>query len=409
MSSDCGREARLPVSVILPTFNRAGFLATAIQSLLDQTAPAAEIVVVDDGSTDGTPEVVRQFGSAVRYHRQPNSGKLAAIEAGLDLTSGDLVHVMDDDDILCPGALAALSRPFAEDPDCTISYGRMLKFTEARGCRRFLEEPRYPVGDARPFLVKLMEDCFVTGHPCVLVRRASLEAARPFDRQVIASVDYYLHLAAARDGTGRFVDEVVLWQRQHPGLRGPATTRYREAERNSRWVEFDAYVLRPLLDTLPLAAYLGLDHPLNPGQRRSALIQKGVIAARKKLWPQALDTLAEAMRLLPDRPLDRRELRILSGCLGSRYGLDELHDDPGIVERLRGVLSARPDRDAVLAAVSRPLLHHLKIAARERSVRRAREAVLLWIRLMSVGASNRALFASVVRNLSRHRKTAAGT
>ena len=406
-----GAPARaVSVSVILPTYNRAPFLAAAIHSILDQSFPLTDIVVVDDGSKDDTAEVVAEFGPRVTYIHQENSGKLGAIERGLDHVQGDLVWIMDDDDLADPRAVEALARPFVEDSACVMSYGRMSRFIDGEEELGSDTDVPYPTDDARPFFAQLMEDCFVTGHPCVLTRRASLEALRPFRPDVHASVDYYLYLGVARTGKSAFIDRHVLRQRQHAGERGPAESRYGESERNQRWVDHDQTLIAPLLRELPTGAYI--HEPNTPGyakdtlpdpmDQRRALLQKAVIAARKKLWAQALDVLHEASEVEQHTPLEDAELNILSGMLGCRYGIDEVHEDPGIPAALREVAGQFPDSTTFLVALARPLLHQIKIAGRERDPSRARKAIVTWNRLLPPGANVAALTGSVRRNVRRY-------
>jgi len=391
------------VSVILPTFNRVAYIAESIQSILTQTVAAKELVVVDDGSTDDTAGVVAQFGDRVTYVRQDNAGKLTAIATGLDRVSGDLVWIMDDDDLAAPDALQNLAEPFARDASLVLSYGRMTRFDDANpeAADQLVDYP----DDPRPFLVQMMEDCFVTGHPCVLVKRAALQDIRPFDRAVIASVDYYLHLEVAKRGPAAAVEHVVLRQRQHGGLRGPAHSRYGEADRNAKWVAHDAYLLTKLFKELPLGAYLAGppfdDRQLNDLERRQALIQKAVIAGRKKLWPEALAALAEAMNVRPSQALSRSELRILEGMLGSRYGIAEIYTAPDLLDAVRDACKTRPDRTRILTAVSRPLLHEVKIAARDVDARRAAQAVRSFARLMDRRAAQVALRSIFARQMRR--------
>ena len=87
------------VTAIIPTYNRSTFLGEALASLLAQTLPPDEIVVVDDGSTDNTAEVVASISSQIVYIRQPNRGKSAALNLGLQLASNELIYIFDDDDI----------------------------------------------------------------------------------------------------------------------------------------------------------------------------------------------------------------------------------------------------------------------------------------------------------------------
>ncbi len=95
------------VSVIIPTYNREKFIGEAIQSVLDQTFRNFEIVVVDDGSTDQTGDVVRAFTSKkVRYIYQPNRGRSAARNHALGLAKGRYIAFLDSDDLYMPGKLA---------------------------------------------------------------------------------------------------------------------------------------------------------------------------------------------------------------------------------------------------------------------------------------------------------------
>src|SRR6478735_6137584 len=95
-----------PVSVIIPTYNYGRFLRHALRSALDQTVTPLEIIVVDDGSTDETPDVVASFGEKVRYIRQENSGVCVARNRGVADSTGKLIAFLDADDIWEPEKLA---------------------------------------------------------------------------------------------------------------------------------------------------------------------------------------------------------------------------------------------------------------------------------------------------------------
>lgn len=395
----------LTVSVIMPTFNRAAYVATAIESILAQDWPIADFVVVDDGSDDDTRAVLASYQPRISVVHQQNQGKVAAIARGLAETRGDLVWIMDDDDIALPGALAALIAPLARDPAVMFSYGHMVKFTtDTQGDMVLGERSDYAEADPRPFLVKLMEDCFITGHPCVLVRRQCYLSMAPFDTGVTASVDYYFHLRIASQGPTALVKEVVLLQRQHGGARGPRAARYGEVERVRRWKQSDRLLIGRMLDDLPLdlfapaPASLPTDTPLG---RRATLIQKAAIAGRKQLWPVCGTLLAEAFAIQPQTRLTPLERHILSRVLGCRYGLDEVYEDPTILDRLRQITALRPREARLSSELGRPLLHQMRQAIREGNAVRLRLALRLWRRLFTRRTLPVAIFDIVARSLRR--------
>src|SRR3954468_10533282 len=99
-------------SVVIPTYNRAAYLAEAVRSVRDQTYPAHEIIVVDDGSTDNTAQVVEILandGIPLRYLRQANQGVAAARNRGIQAAAGDWIALLDSDDTWLPRKLEAAS------------------------------------------------------------------------------------------------------------------------------------------------------------------------------------------------------------------------------------------------------------------------------------------------------------
>ena len=334
--------------MILPTFNRAHLIAESLESLFEQTYPIAEILVVDDGSTDETEAAVARFADRVRYVRQENGGKNAAINTGLREVEGDLVWIMDDDDLAPADALERLAAPFIEDPSTAITYGALQKFRVDEATGEMVNEMThpYPPEDGRSFFVRIMEDCYITGQPCMLVRRSCYEEIFPLPEKNVISEDYAVLLLLARRWTATRVNSVTLLQRQHDGPRGPAEIRYAAESRNARWSKADTELLRNLLPRLAPGELVGRpDAELkDPREKRQALFQKATIAARKKLWPMALEAVREGVSEAPGAPLSDLDQLILGRMLGCRYGLDELFDAPETLDDLKDAFAGLADR-----------------------------------------------------------------
>ena len=105
------------VSVIIPTYNSGPFVTETIDSVLCQTHPHREIIVVDDGSTDDTPARVRHYGSKISYIRQSNAGVGAARNIGIRAASGDYLAFLDSDDLWLPEKLEVQLAVAARYPD----------------------------------------------------------------------------------------------------------------------------------------------------------------------------------------------------------------------------------------------------------------------------------------------------
>ncbi|OGV71715.1 MAG: hypothetical protein A3K19_12355 [Lentisphaerae bacterium RIFOXYB12_FULL_65_16] len=126
------------VSVIIPTYNYGAFVGRAIESCLRQTHADVEIIVVDDGSTDDTPQVVAQFGDRIRSLRQDNAGVSAARNRGLEAARGAFVAFLDADDYLTPDSVERRLKALLQSPDAALvvsAWYEQRDGTEERRCR----------------------------------------------------------------------------------------------------------------------------------------------------------------------------------------------------------------------------------------------------------------------------------
>ncbi len=119
------------ISVVIPTYNRSRFLVWAIQSVREQTLPAAEIIVVDDGSTDDTERVVRELGDDIVYLKQANAGPGAARNRGIAHAGGYFVAFLDTDDIWLPAKLEQQLQLFQAHPELGLVCADMRIVDEA--------------------------------------------------------------------------------------------------------------------------------------------------------------------------------------------------------------------------------------------------------------------------------------
>lgn len=157
------------VSIIVPTFNRADFLPQTIESCLAQTYPNLEVIVVDDGSTDATAEVVARYGSKVIYVRQDRQGVRRARQHGLQRASGEYIAFLDSDDLILPTKIERQAQVLGERAEVGLCHGWYYTVDEQGRKLDFMTD--IPESDV---LAELICRCFIwSGAP--LIRRTSLD------------------------------------------------------------------------------------------------------------------------------------------------------------------------------------------------------------------------------------------
>lgn len=195
------------VTVVIPTYNRAATLPDAIASVLAQSLPDFELLIVDDASTDASPQIVSELDDPrVRLLRQPrNGGAAAARNRGLDEARGELVAFLDSDDEWLPEKLERQVALFdREGVDLGLVYSG-IELVDPDGARE-LVEPRHR-GDV--YGAMLLENVVYGGGSNAMIRRAAIDRVGGFDEAFPAIEDYDLWLRIARYYRVDFVPEVL--------------------------------------------------------------------------------------------------------------------------------------------------------------------------------------------------------
>ena len=202
-------------SAIIPTYNRAHLVAHAIESALDQRSPAdgeVEVIVVDDESSDTTPELAASFGTRITYMRQANRREGAARNQGAERASGAYLAFLDSDDYWLPGKLAADLDRFEQSDKPALVYSRGRNVDTAD---RFIGERRLftPQGDVFWYLAR---EAFIP-MSTVAVRADAFRACGGFveDRDLSGTADWELWLRLAARWPVGFVDRVGTCIRVH--------------------------------------------------------------------------------------------------------------------------------------------------------------------------------------------------
>jgi len=191
------------ITVVVPVYNGEDFLPAALQSALCQGYPAAEIIVIDDGSTDRTAAIAESFGSKIRLLRTANQGVSAARNLGLSEATTEWVALLDHDDVWESNHLECLAAAIQKRSDADVVYGRVRRFVRDR--RKSSSQTDFVRAGALPFpeeaLVAglLLERCPILTS-AMAVRRSRLLALGGFDSYFSNAQDWDMWVRLALDG-----------------------------------------------------------------------------------------------------------------------------------------------------------------------------------------------------------------
>lgn len=202
------------VLVVIPSYNYAQYLPEAIDSVLAQTYPKIEVIVVDDGSTDESILTLKQYSSRIRYIRQKNQGVAAARNRGIHQSVGELIAFLDADDYWLPLKIERQVEQFIKTPDLGMVHCGVIEVDEATG----LEVKRLDgqQGDVADELLLLQRPVILGGGSGLMAQRAILEEIEGFDTRLSTSADWDLCYRIARKYRVGFVAELLVKYRRHP-------------------------------------------------------------------------------------------------------------------------------------------------------------------------------------------------
>lgn len=199
------------ISIIMPTYNREKYIAQALRSLLEQDYRPLEIIVVDDGSTDATRQVVESFASDhIRYVYQENAGVAAARNLGVSTASGEFLAWLDSDDYYLPGKLTAQMSYLLQHPECELVFTQTEDFFDSQEAQKNMDTVRcakISFGGTRLYSATM------------LARRSVIEKVGPRTSQLVAYEDIeWLYRAYFKYNVNmdHYLDRVYLMRRLHP-------------------------------------------------------------------------------------------------------------------------------------------------------------------------------------------------
>jgi len=203
------------ISVIIPTFNRAGYLREAIQSVLEQDyfsenpyPGTYELLIVDDGSSDNTKDVVGSFGKKVKYSFQKNQGVSSARNHGLELTKGEFVAFLDSDDLWKKEKLSAQMAFMFDHPEAKICCTEEIWIRKGIFVNARKKHRKY----SGWIFDKVLPLCLLS-LSSALFRRELFEKIGIFDEELLVCEDYDLGIRIAQKYKMHFISEPLIVKR----------------------------------------------------------------------------------------------------------------------------------------------------------------------------------------------------
>jgi glycosyltransferase involved in cell wall biosynthesis len=342
---------RPKVSVVMPTWNRADLIADSLDSVLNQTLPPSQVIVVNDGSTDRTREVLERYKSRIEYLEQPNGGRARALNLGFSRVTGDYIWTFDDDDIAFPDFLERSLKVFEAHPELGFTYSSHIRVKSRPGEKAFKVIGPQSIADDIPeedLLISLMLNAFMNNQGMV-VRTSCYRQVGPFDPELLRCQDYDVAMRLVRAFRCARVRGPTFYFRVHNGIRGSAKDPISPKMFRQKVQRFYDRIFLPLRKELSLRDYL--PRSWNGQQteyldERRAYLQRMSVMASKGLMEEMLEDLSLALGDGSDgRPLSEAEWGILWATMSTPTRDDTLFAGPEYVRRIRKLCQGKVGRE----------------------------------------------------------------
>ena len=229
------------VSIVTPSYNQAPFLEETILSVLEQEYEPIEYIVVDDGSTDRSVEIIERYADRLAWWtRRENAGQTAALNLGFAHTSGAVLGFLNADDTLLPGAVTMLVEALERDPSLLLAYGDAVYTDDQSRQRGPLPSRAFDVVE----MVRLCDNHVV--QPAALWRREAWERYGPFDERAWYFFDFEFFIRIPTDRVAQ-VQAPVATYRIHAAAKSTGSVRLAQDHERLAETFFTS-------DRLPIAA-----------------------------------------------------------------------------------------------------------------------------------------------------------
>jgi glycosyltransferase involved in cell wall biosynthesis len=200
--------ANLKVSVITVSYNSFRTIEDTIQSIINQTYPAIEYIIIDGGSTDGTIDIIKKYQNRIAYWiSERDNGISDAFNKGINKASGEIIGIINSDDIYAPEALTLVVQAFIHHPEIGFIFGDQ-KFIDKSGKTLFIQK-----GDPE-YQKKIVYEMPLIPHPTVFVRKEVYQQYGGFDQAYKTAMDYeFLLRIIINDVPGLYLPVILALMR----------------------------------------------------------------------------------------------------------------------------------------------------------------------------------------------------
>ena len=279
------------VSIVVPAYNHAHYLDEAIASIRAQDYPHIELIVIDDGSTDDTVNVLTKYTGLFRWETQKNAGQSATLSRGWAMATGSILGYLSADDALLPGAVSKSVEALRAHPEAVLTYCDFELMSPDSVTIRKVKAPEVTWSEMVARIV-------CAPGPGAFFRRAAYEKAGPWDPSLRKIADYDFFLRLRREGDFQRIPEVLARFRVHP--------------ESQSYAVFDEKGSEELLGTMT-KYFDSKDLPVEVSSRRpQALGRAQLLAARAHIRAGRLHRAATLLRM--SWRTDRRGLLSIEGA-----------------------------------------------------------------------------------------------